>query len=117
MHAASPGITCQCLLLTSKCSAHYAQQLCGQRLLPKNILVLYLEISANLVASLSLTFLLTRSSMMSQMLYVHDITLHMQHSGMHKLPIRECRDHQHSRYRVALISTWLQSLIHLPGLC
>ena len=53
----------------------------------KNMLALgvarYLEISANLVASLSLTFLMTRSSMMSQMLYVHDITLRMQHSDMH----------------------------------
>ena len=54
----------------------------------KNMLVLcvarYLEISANLVASLSLTFLMTRSSMMSQILYVHDITLRTQHSR--KLP-------------------------------
>ena len=36
----------------------------------------HLHISANLVASLSLTFLITRSSMMSQKLYVQDITLH-----------------------------------------
>lgn len=35
----------------------------------------HLHSSANLVASLSLTFRMTRSSMMSQKLYVQDITL------------------------------------------
>ncbi len=39
----------------------------------------HLHSSANFVASLSLTFLMTRSSMMSQKLYVQDITLRTVH--------------------------------------
>lgn len=79
--------------------------------------VRYLEISANLVASLLLTFLMTRSSMMSQMLYVHDITLCMQHPGMHELPKEDCNNHQHSHYCVSPNNIWLLRLILLLGLC
>lgn len=42
----------------------------------------HLHSSANLVASLSLTFRMTRSSMMSQKLYVQDITLHAIQSAL-----------------------------------
>ena len=92
MHVASPGISNQ-ISIFKACSfiqpaARVKHNNCVGNACFQNTLdpgaARYLEISANLVASLSLTFLMTRSSMMSQMLYVHDITLRMQHFGRHK---------------------------------